>query len=312
MTLAIAWIRKLKDCEELLFASDSRVNDGRNFDATPKVLTLPRSDCAIAFAGYTGHGFPMMLQLSIAIGSYEPARRGTIDLSTIMKHALKVFDGMAKLIESSPLVSAKQETAPEAEFIFGGYSWVKKTFQIWSLKYSTSEKRFVQRQAPLACYLEDQHKVVFSNKTQEQKVGRRSIGKIAFAGDHAQKARKLFASRLAASIELNHEQKGIDMEPFTVLRDMLRLPELRDPSIAHTMGGAPQLVKVYQYMQTVPLGVYWPEKKTGMPHLQGRPCLAYEQIDRWILDPDTLTSHSLFYSPRDLSDALKGDSSGSE
>jgi hypothetical protein len=67
MTVVIAWVRKIRNCEELVFVSDSRLSgDGRNFDACPKILQL-RNDCAIAFAGYSGHGFPMMLQLALAI-----------------------------------------------------------------------------------------------------------------------------------------------------------------------------------------------------------------------------------------------------
>lgn len=65
---------------------------------------------------------------------------------------------------------------------------------------------------------------------------------------------------------------------------------LRDPLRAETIGGAPQLVKVYQYMRSAPLAVYWPKKGEGPPHLQGRPCLGYERIDRWAIDPDTLIS----------------------
>jgi hypothetical protein len=52
MTVAIAWVRAIRDCEELLFVSDSRLSgDGRNLDVSPKILTLPRTDCAICFGG---------------------------------------------------------------------------------------------------------------------------------------------------------------------------------------------------------------------------------------------------------------------
>src|SRR6266702_1647282 len=70
MTLVLAWARRIRDTEQLVFVSDSRLSgDGMNFDGCPKILGLPRNDCAIAFAGYTGHAFPMMLQLVLAIDS---------------------------------------------------------------------------------------------------------------------------------------------------------------------------------------------------------------------------------------------------
>ena len=53
MTVVIAWVRTIQHCEELIFVSDSRLNDWRNFDVCPKIITLPRNDCAIAFAGDT-------------------------------------------------------------------------------------------------------------------------------------------------------------------------------------------------------------------------------------------------------------------
>src|SRR5438067_12062359 len=92
MTIAIAWERRIGDCEELVFATDSRLSgDGRIFDASPKILTLPRNDCAIAFAGLTQDAFPMMLQLSLAISSYGPARRRSIDMSELRTHTLKIL-----------------------------------------------------------------------------------------------------------------------------------------------------------------------------------------------------------------------------
>jgi hypothetical protein len=70
MTIAIAWVRTITDCEELVFVTDSRLSgDGRNFDGCPKAMILPRGDCAIAFAGYTGHAYPLMQQLALAIES---------------------------------------------------------------------------------------------------------------------------------------------------------------------------------------------------------------------------------------------------
>jgi hypothetical protein len=48
-------------------------------------------------------------------------------------------------------------------------------------------------------------------------------------------------------------------------------------------------------MQSASFGIYWPNKNDHQVFLQGRPCLGYERIDNWILDPDTLESeHPLF------------------
>ena len=35
MTISVAWIRKIKDCEELIFVSDSRLGGGDRWDECP-------------------------------------------------------------------------------------------------------------------------------------------------------------------------------------------------------------------------------------------------------------------------------------
>src|SRR6266702_6627755 len=99
MTIAIAWVRRIRDCEELVFVSDSRLSgDARNFDAGPKILSFSRTDCAIAFSGYTGHAFPMMLQIQRAIDSYAPSRRGAVDLYTLRKYVVQIVNSMKDAI----------------------------------------------------------------------------------------------------------------------------------------------------------------------------------------------------------------------
>jgi hypothetical protein len=54
MTVALAWLGQRRDGREYLYmASDCRVTGARVLDTCPKILTLPRSDCAICFAGDT-------------------------------------------------------------------------------------------------------------------------------------------------------------------------------------------------------------------------------------------------------------------
>jgi hypothetical protein len=283
MTIAIAWIRKIRDCEELLFVSDSRLSgDGTNFDACPKVMILPRGDCAIAFAGYTGHAYPMMQQLAFAIESHGPLQRGSMDISALKSHALKIFDSMIQLIESSPHLSSPEEIKTDANFILGGYPWIKKRFEIWNISYRAAEKRFIAQPAEWLCYSVPGNKVL--HRGRPKGAAKLGIGRIAFAGDQAPLAKALLIKSVYPRSNSKIPTK-LDMEPFQVVRDMLR-----DPQHSETIGGAPQLAKVYQYMKAAPLAVYWKKKKRGRPHLLGRPCLGYERIDRWALDPDTLKS----------------------
>ena len=54
-------------------------------------MALPRADCAVGYAGYTGNAYPLMLQLSNALDAYAPAREGVLDISTLLAHIRKVL-----------------------------------------------------------------------------------------------------------------------------------------------------------------------------------------------------------------------------
>lgn len=224
----------------------------------------------------------MMLQLALAIDNHAPSKRGSLDLVALKSHALKVFDGMAEQIKPSKHVSKTDEITPGASFLFGGYSWIKKDFQLWSVSYRSGDKCFVADPAKWLAFSKQAGRIVLRKR--KKTTGEHNLGRIEFAGDQAVLAKELLLERVNAKGRGKHHAP-LDMEPFEVVRDMLR-----DPKHAETIGGAPQIVKVYQYMRTAAVGVYWPNKRKGKVHLQGRACLGYERVDRWVLDPDTLIS----------------------
>ena len=269
MTLAIAWVRKLSDGgEELIVAADSRLSGGRRLDCCPKIMPLPRSDSVICFAGDTDYAYPLMLQLYLAIDAHSPSKDRSMDIHEMMKHAIKVFNSMRDSVHS---YSSGMEI-PDTSFILGGYSWVKKSFCLWLIHYKTKEMRFVSRPAG-------------------KWIG--NFEKIIFAGDFAHEGQNRLIKLLQERYKLTaneSESKGFDFEPFEVLRDILR-----ESKPEGSVGGPPQIVKVYQHMNTRPIAVYWPNKEAQKVSLLGRPLLEYENTDYWILDPETLiTSHPRF------------------
>jgi hypothetical protein len=291
MTIALAWIRTVRDCEELIFASDSRLSgDGRTFDCCPKIFALPRTDCAVSFAGYTGDAFPLLLQLGLAIDSHAPARRGSLDITALKSHALKIFDEMAGQIDSPHTHLLN----PSATLLFGGYSWIKKRFELWTIRYSNTAQLFTAEPAAWIVYSLAEQRIVIRRRPNRNK--HISIGRIAIVGDQSDECLRVLSEllqgrRFPSSAVRTHR---LDMEPFEALRNMLR-----DPGRASTIGGAPQILKVYQYMSTAPLGVYWPDKASGRIVLHGRATLGYERIDRFVLDPDTLRSERQLTSEPD-------------
>jgi hypothetical protein len=103
-----------------------------------------------------------------------------------------------------------------------------------------------------------------------------------FIGDVADEAHERLVKLLRSRGKLTGG--GLDMEPFEVLRDMIRSGEYP------TIGGSPQIAKVYKYMRTQIFAVKWPDG-SGTPHLLGRPALSYESLGAAVIDPDNPTMH---------------------
>ena len=189
MTVSIAWVRTIRDCEELIFATDSRLSgDGAVMDQCPKITTLPRSDCAICFAGYTGRAYAIINQLAIAISAHEPSRRRSMDLRKLRTHTLRVFNTMAASIETD-IDDLKR---PDVTFIFGGYSWIHKEFNIWGIGYNSETAEFVARPALYALTHPRAKKLFFGTDDTARRSNGTILGKIAFGGDQGEEARRRF------------------------------------------------------------------------------------------------------------------------
>lgn len=258
----MAWVRKVGGIRELIVASDSRLSGGQYWDANPKILLLPRSDAVISFAGATADAYPLMIQAYNAIKMFNPAETRVMDLSDLRGHLIRVFNHSRTFIHSLPHGQSTPD-APEAAFMLSGYSWKKKEFQIWTLHYDSHLSKFTFRPA-----------------TKWRGQLNNGDKRIAFVGDEdvVKEAKRKLIEILRQRDKLS--SSSLDMEPFEVLSEMLRSDCF--PSI----GGAPQLVKVYEHSNAIPVGVWWPQKEHGSLTLLGRPLMEFETIRWGAIDPD--------------------------
>jgi hypothetical protein len=271
--------------EQLVFASDSRISAGEKFDACPKMLALPRGDCGIAYAGTSGDALSMMLQLSLAIQSYPAAMKRSLELSALRTHALKIFNAMLKEIKVEQIRGNPSTIRTNASFVFGGYSWKRKEFEFWSLRYSRAQNEFLPRR-PMNLSV-DLETGTISTETRLRK-RHRLLGRIAFVGDQSRAAERLVIRKLNEKLKDEPNLSKLHMEPFEAIRDLLRNREWRSLPDRDSIGGAPQMMKVFQYCQTASFAFMWPDSDgTTRPFLNGRPCLDYENLDIMCLDPDT-------------------------
>lgn len=261
MTISIAWIRTLLGgVQELCLASDSRLRDGRTIDAAPKVFALPRNDAAICFAGETAIAYPHMLHVHFASLSHRPARTRGLDISKYRNHVLKILNSIVDEIDT-PI---KELRIPGCQFLLGGYSWLDKRFRIWRVGYFPNLERFHYDTAKGICGVQESFMI---------------------AGDDvaAPAYRAIFDQLVTERRGHDWGDQGLDLEPFEALVRFLRRSG-PDASV----GGPPQLVKVYQHTNTIPIPVLWPNRNSGHVSMLGRKLLQYENVDEWSLDPDSL------------------------
>ncbi len=257
MTLTVAWVRNVRGVEELAFATDSRLRFGAAWDCCPKLFTLPRSDCLVSFAGDTHYTYPLLLQMIKSMEFYSGSVTRRMDLAQAKGHTLRIFNQMHEMIEDLPSGIASLGS-PDALFLFGGYSWRHEDFRLWTLHYN---EQFTF--APIHWW---------EGEGQEKMV--------RFEGDHRVDASNRLRELLKTRGKL--VSGGLDMEPFEVLRDMIRCGEFAE------IGGPPQLAKVYKHLNAQFIGVRWPvpgHQDTPIC-VAGRPMLHYERVEVPVIDPD--------------------------
>ncbi|MCA9397849.1 hypothetical protein KC573_03390 [candidate division WWE3 bacterium] len=150
---------------------------------------------------------------------------------------------------------------PDVRFLFGGYSWDRKRYYLWHIHFDRNEKIFV---APEVTPWK----------------GLKTPRIISFVGDYYHE----FRDRLISLMQKreNFVDGHFDMEPFEVLRDMIR------ENAFERIGGPVQLLKVYEHMNRSPIAVKWNINQTQIDTLLGRPLQDYETNNYPCIDPDTL------------------------
>lgn len=253
MTLCTAWIRQTDDGEELVFATDSCLSMGERWHSGVKLFELPRKDCLICFAGATTRTYPLILNLISSIKFDEDLSNPHTDLSDVLEYLTNLFTDLCNSISGYEPQTFK-EALGEFEFLFGGWSWKKNGFEIWTLRYNHELKAFLPNKV-------NDDSMVFS-----------------FIGDEIDKAGSLLEEELSKNKKIL--SKSFDMEPFRVLLEMIREPE------HDSIDGAIQLAKIHPPGITEFYGVYWPSikgKKTFLGkdvNFENNPAVKF-------IDPDT-------------------------
>jgi hypothetical protein len=286
MTLILAWVRKQRTTEELIIASDSRLRSGFAWDACPKLFLTPRGDISFGFAGDTMYAYPLIIQALNQVAFHRASMTREKDVHEEMGHIRRIFHGMLAERSDFPTGEGIAES-PETLFVMAGYSWRKRDFSLWKVRYDTPGQAFVWeegtglRGAGLYNRL-----VVVGDPTLSDQQRRKAIRKgqqprVAREDDVVKIAKERIARRIVQRAA-GKRQGGLDMEPFEVLCQMIR------DGVSPHVAGAPQMIKMYPSCSSQAFGVLWPDRKSATVTFLGRPLLNYERLECPLIDPETM------------------------
>lgn len=258
MTICTAWIRRQSSAQELVFVTDSRLRAYGSWDCNPKIFTFSRTDCAICFAGDTNFSYPMMIQLKNAIDSNPKIEKRFQRLGVFKGIIVKILDNM--------LQHKSDYEFPEVAFLFGGYCWFEQRFMLWKIYYLKNEKRFTAQ------------KMLQTNDPYSQ---------VAFIGDYVGDAIRRLKEKISGLDRDNNN--GLNLEPLEVIRDMLT-DETKD---YRRIGGAPQMLKVYRSLNSVPFVVKWKIQEDEQLTFLGNTIKNFRALPYPVIDPMTLETSNV-------------------
>lgn len=262
MTLVAVWIRQNHTLRELVAIADSRISGGESWDKCPKLLPLPRPATAIAMSGDATAAYAFLIQATNLCLLLDGNQSGRTDIAYLARKLCDVYSDSRADVGDLPVGSDVPEI-PELDVVLMGWSWRRLCFEGYSYRYD----RFgVVRMTPL-------------NELNPQ-----SPYGVYFAGDAHTEARgrlrRLIQERKYSIPLRGHSDAravardaNLDWEPLEILSDLIADHDAR------TVGGVPQLLRIYQYGETE--SFVW-RTAEGVDHFGGRPVNKGERFDRRI------------------------------
>lgn len=273
MTLVFAWVRRVRDVHELVVAADSRLTGtGSVWDCAPKIVPLPRTDSVIAFAGTTDVAYPSMLQIVNAIACNPASRERRYDVTQLASTVQDVLNQMLTIrVSERDLAEEARRDNRRTQFVLAGWSWRYQRFGLWEYRFRSGAGRgggsFRRTQRT-------------GNYRGDQRV------QVAVIGDAGRVGMETLRERTTGSPDTFPQ--SLNMEPLEVLRDIIRSGD------HYTVGGSPQVTKLYRHLNAEQFGVLWRDRPgdRAVSTFAGRPLLPYEKAYYTFIDPDDPDHHA--------------------
>lgn len=278
MTLVAIWVRQNATVSELVAVSDSRISGGELWDRCPKLVSLPRPATAMAMSGDATTAYAFLLQAMNTCLLLDGNEVGRTDIRYLAKKLRDVYNDSRSEVSDFPS-SQDRPDVPKIDVLLFGWSWRRLQFEAYSYSYGVKGDIIMRpvvelkKEVPYGVYFAGDVK----NEARErlkQLLDKRGFPRILRGWNDSKKQ--------AIEAVLN-------WEPLEILQDMIV------DSDVHTVGGAPQLLRIYQYGMSE--SFVW---RTGEgDYFGGRKVKHGERFDRRIarfVDGDVLidfSDHSL-------------------
>lgn len=274
MTLVAIWVRRNATLSELVAISDSRLSGGESWDRCPKLVPLPRPATAIAMSGDATAAYAFLLQAMNACLLLDGNEAGRTDIRYVARKLREVYADSRREVGDLPSGQTSPDV-PQLDVILMGWSWRRLRFEAYSFSY---DPKGVMVMKPLS------------------ELEERTPYGVYFAGDAAARARasllelmreKGMPPVLAGQADSSQRAQGanLDWEPLEVLEALIKDGNVR------TVGGVPQMLKIYQYGLTE--AFVW--RVGNEDYFGGRPVRHGERFDRRIarfVDGKLILQHS--------------------
>lgn len=230
MTLVALWVRRNATLSELVAVSDSRLSGGESWDRCPKLMPLPRPATAIAMSGDATTAYAFLLQAMNACLLLDGNEAGRTDIRYLANKLRDAYNESRSGVTDYPSFLDRPDV-PVLDVVLFGWSWRRLRFEAYSYSYDPSGElkmhtiRDLEETVPYGVYFAGDRRVAAKKRLEEILHERAAPRVLRGQQDSVEQARNA----------------NLDWEPIEVLQDLIA-----DPG-ARTVGGVPQMLKIYQY-----------------------------------------------------------------
>lgn len=270
MTLVAMWIRKNATLRELVIAADSRISGGESWDSCPKVVPLPHPGTAMVMSGDAEEAYAFLIHAVNTCYLLDGHTTGRTDLRYLAKELQRVYNDNREHVSDLP--KGEKKNTPDIKVALAGWSWRRSRFEVYTFQYSSdgsvsmTESKTISRGNEFSC-------VFIGDAEMDAKKGLRTLLKRG-----QQSGRLPLPMRGHPFDPSMRNLMYYDWEPLEVLIDLIASPTAR------TVGGSPQVVRIYQNAEVEQF--IWRDA-TGRLSFGGRPLLNDERSERRILSSST-------------------------